>query len=64
MWILKLQEATLRGLELSLPRRSLMLLVPWVALLVFGTIMVSSASVAMAGNFVEKQFVNLLMELW
>lgn len=61
MWILKLQEATLRGLELSLPRQSLMLLVPWVALLVFGTIMVSSASVAMAGNFVEKQFVNLLI---
>jgi cell division protein FtsW len=36
-----------------------MVLVPWVALLVFGTIMVSSASVAMPGNFIEKQFINL-----
>lgn len=44
---------------LSLPRQSVMVLVPWVALLVFGTIMVSSASVAMPGNFIEKQFVNL-----
>lgn len=45
--------------ELSLPRQSVMVLVPWVALLVFGTIMVSSASVAMPGNFIEKQFINL-----
>jgi cell division protein FtsW len=36
-----------------------MVLVPWAALLVFGTIMVSSASVAMPGNFIEKQFINL-----
>jgi cell division protein FtsW len=51
----------LRSLELSLPRQSVMVLVPWAALLVFGTIMVSSASVAMQGNFIEKQFVNLAM---
>jgi cell division protein FtsW len=51
----------LSGSELSLPRHSVMVLVPWVALLVFGIIMVSSASVAMPGNYIEKQFINLVI---
>ncbi len=47
------------ALELSLPRQSLTVLIPWVVLLVFGTIMVSSATVAMPGDFVSRHFLNL-----
>ena len=36
----------------NIPRQSLYLLVTWVVLLVFGTIMVGSASVSMPGDYI------------
>jgi cell division protein FtsW len=48
----------------NIPRQSLYLLVTWVVLLVFGTIMVGSASVAMPGDYIVKQLVNLCISLF
>ena len=48
---------------LNVPRQALYLLLPWVILLVFGTVMVGSASVAMAGDFVTKQVVHLCLSM-
>ena len=48
----------------NLPRQSLYLLVTWMVLLAFGTIMVGSASVAMPGDYIIKQLVNLCISLF
>jgi len=48
----------------NIPRQSLYLLVTWVVLFVFGTIMVGSASVAMPGDYIVKQLVNLCISLF
>ena len=48
----------------NIPRYSLYLLVTWVVLLAFGTIMVGSASVAMPGDYIIKQLVNLCISLF
>ena len=48
----------------NIPRQSLYLLVTWVVLLVFGTIMVGSASVSMPGDYIIKQLVNLCISLF
>jgi cell division protein FtsW len=40
------------------------LLLPWFVLLVFGTIMVGSSSVAMAGDYVTRQLVNLCVSIF
>ena len=50
--------------SLSIPRQSLMLLLPWIILLVFGTVMVGSASVSMAGDFASKQLAHLCLSLF
>lgn len=48
----------------NIPRYSLYLLVTWTVLLAFGTIMVGSASVAMPGEYIIKQLVNLCISLF
>jgi cell division protein FtsW len=48
----------------NVPRQSLYLLVTWMVLLAFGTIMVGSASVAMPGDYIIKQLVNLCISLF
>ena len=48
----------------NVPRHSLYLLVTWMVLLAFGTIMVGSASVAMPGDYIIKQLVNLCISLF
>ena len=48
----------------NMPRYSLYLLVTWMVLLAFGTIMVGSASVAMPGDYIIKQLVNLCISLF
>lgn len=48
----------------NIPRYSLYLLVTWTVLLAFGTIMVGSASVAMPGDYIIKQLVNLCISLF
>ena len=48
----------------NMPRYSLYLLVTWTVLLAFGTIMVGSASVAMPGDYIIKQLVNLCISLF
>jgi cell division protein FtsW (lipid II flippase) len=48
----------------NIPRYSLSLLVTWTVLLAFGTIMVGSASVAMPGDYIIKQLVNLCISLF
>ncbi len=53
---------TARGF--NVPRHSLYLLVTWMVLLAFGTIMVGSASVAMPGDYIIKQLVNLCISLF
>ena len=49
---------------INVPRQSLYLLVTWLVLLAFGTIMVGSASVAMAGDYTIKQLVNLCISVF
>ena len=49
---------------INVPRQSLYLLVTWLVLLAFGTIMVGSASVAMAGDYTFKQLVNLCISVF
>ena len=48
----------------TIPKQSLYLLATWVVLLTFGTIMVGSASVAMPGDYIIKQLVNLFISLF
>ena len=48
----------------NIPRYSLYLLVTWAVLLAFGTVMVGSASVAMPGDYIIKQLVNLCISLF
>ena len=50
--------------SLQMPRHSALLLLPWLVLLVFGTIMVGSSSVAMAGDYVTRQLVNLCISIF
>ena len=50
--------------SLQMPRHSTLLLLLWLVLLVFGTIMVGSSSVAMAGNYVTRQLVNLCISIF
>ena len=47
----------------QMPRHSALLLLPWLVLLIFGTIMVGSSSVAMAGDYVTRRFVNLCVSI-
>ncbi len=49
---------------MQLPRESLLLLVPWLILLIFGTVMVGSASVAMSGDFLSRQWANLCISIF
>ena len=50
--------------SIQIPRHGALLLLPWFVLLVFGTIMVGSSSVAMAGDFVIRQLVNLCASIF
>ena len=49
---------------LQMPRHSALLLLPWLVLLIFGTIMVGSSSVTMAGDYVTRQLVNLCISIF
>ena len=49
---------------LQMPRHSALLLLPWLVLLIFGTIMVGSSSVAMAGDYVTRRFINLCISIF
>ena len=50
--------------SIQIPRHGALLLLPWFVLLVFGTIMVGSSSVAMAGDYVTRQLVNLCVSIF
>ena len=44
-------------------RSSMELLIPWFALLVFGSVMVASAAVALSGNYLSKHLIYLMLSL-
>ena len=50
--------------SIQIPRNGALLLLPWFVLLVFGTIMVGSSSVAMAGDYMTRQLVNLCVAIF
>ena len=53
--------ATMRNLPVG--RDAMELLIPWFVLLVFGSIMVASAAVALNGNYLSKHLIFLVLAL-